>query len=206
MSALLIGYARVSTDGQDLTAQREALTVLGVTPERIYFDHGLTGTNRERPGLREALAACRDGGGTACGRRVHAGRAGRAVQGRPLHRLPGSAPRARPQRLHPHGQLPAARRPYFLTISPTGHTPVGLTLPGCARRLIERPPSRSRFGVRDGSRNTRCAQSGYASLGRGRLPLDERTRRPYSHGRRREQDEWSTTKARPSTSLGPSRA
>ncbi len=29
--------------------------------ERIYVDHGLTGTNRERPGLREALAACRDG-------------------------------------------------------------------------------------------------------------------------------------------------
>jgi DNA invertase Pin-like site-specific DNA recombinase len=61
VSALMIGYARVSTDGQDLTAQREALASLGVTPERIYFDHGLTGTNRERPGLREALAACRDG-------------------------------------------------------------------------------------------------------------------------------------------------
>ncbi len=30
-------------------------------PSRIYVDHGLTGTNRERPGLREALAACRDG-------------------------------------------------------------------------------------------------------------------------------------------------
>ena len=28
---------------------------------RIYVDHGLTGTNRERPGLREALAACREG-------------------------------------------------------------------------------------------------------------------------------------------------
>lgn len=29
--------------------------------ERIYVDHGLTGTNRERFGLREALAACRAG-------------------------------------------------------------------------------------------------------------------------------------------------
>lgn len=28
---------------------------------RTYIDHGLTGTNRERPGLREALAACRAG-------------------------------------------------------------------------------------------------------------------------------------------------
>src|SRR5919199_785052 len=61
MSALMIGYARVSTDAQDLTAQRDALAALGATPERIYFDHGLTGTNRERPGLREALAACRAG-------------------------------------------------------------------------------------------------------------------------------------------------
>jgi DNA invertase Pin-like site-specific DNA recombinase len=38
--------------------QREAL---GVSAGRIYVDHGLTGTNRDRPGLREALAACREG-------------------------------------------------------------------------------------------------------------------------------------------------
>src|SRR5690349_18112349 len=61
MTALSIGYARVSTDGQELTAQRDALVALGVAPDRIYVDHGLTGTNRERPGLREALAACRAG-------------------------------------------------------------------------------------------------------------------------------------------------
>ncbi|MGI8993236.1 MAG: recombinase family protein [Nocardioidaceae bacterium] len=61
MSALLVGYARCSTDQQDLTAQRDALLGLGVEAERIYVDHGLTGTNRERPGLREPLAACRAG-------------------------------------------------------------------------------------------------------------------------------------------------
>ena len=61
MSALLVGYARCSTDAQDLTAQRDGLARLGVARERIYVDHGLTGTNRERPGLREALAACRAG-------------------------------------------------------------------------------------------------------------------------------------------------
>lgn len=61
MTALLVGYARVSTEGQDLTAQREALRHLGVGPDRIYVDHGLTGTNRDRPGLREAMAACRSG-------------------------------------------------------------------------------------------------------------------------------------------------
>jgi hypothetical protein len=58
---LLIGYARGSADTRDLTAQRDALTALGVERERIYVDHGLTGTNRARPGLREALAACRAG-------------------------------------------------------------------------------------------------------------------------------------------------
>ena len=61
MSALLVGYARCSTDQQDLTAQRDALTEFGVQADRIYVDHGLSGTNRERPGLREALAACRAG-------------------------------------------------------------------------------------------------------------------------------------------------
>lgn len=53
--------ARVSTNGQDLTAQKNALVALGVTPEKTFTDQGLTGANRARPGLREALAACRDG-------------------------------------------------------------------------------------------------------------------------------------------------
>ncbi|MFJ6001843.1 recombinase family protein [Arthrobacter sp. NPDC092385] len=56
-----IGYARVSTTGQDLTAQRDCLMALGVDAENIHVDHGFTGTNRTRPGLREALAACRRG-------------------------------------------------------------------------------------------------------------------------------------------------
>jgi len=58
---VLVGHARCSTDQQDLTAQSDALLGLGVEADRIYVDHGLTGTNRERPGLREALAACRAG-------------------------------------------------------------------------------------------------------------------------------------------------
>ncbi|MFY9634518.1 MAG: recombinase family protein [Cellulosimicrobium cellulans] len=61
MTGIKIGYARVSTNEQDLTAQRNALLALGVDEKRIYVDHGLTGANRERPGLREAMAACRDG-------------------------------------------------------------------------------------------------------------------------------------------------
>lgn len=60
---MLIGYARCSTthQDQDLTAQRDSLMSLGVETENIYTDVGLTGTNRDRPGLRESLAAVRAG-------------------------------------------------------------------------------------------------------------------------------------------------
>ena len=46
MTATLIGYARCSTDRQDLTAQRQALAELGVAPDRIYMDKGLMSTAR----------------------------------------------------------------------------------------------------------------------------------------------------------------
>jgi hypothetical protein len=51
-AGILIGYARCSTEKQDLTAQRQILTELGVAEERVYLDHGLTGRNRsrQRPG------------------------------------------------------------------------------------------------------------------------------------------------------------
>jgi DNA invertase Pin-like site-specific DNA recombinase len=61
VSGTLIGYARCSTDTQDLTAQRDRLRELGVAVDRIYLDHGLTGTSRKRPGLDQALAAVREG-------------------------------------------------------------------------------------------------------------------------------------------------
>lgn len=61
MGELSAGYARCSTDMQDLTAQKEILVGLGVPEERTYLDRGLTGTNRDRPGLGQALAAVRAG-------------------------------------------------------------------------------------------------------------------------------------------------
>ena len=61
MTKTRVGYARCSTDKQDLAAQRTALLALDVAEDRIYTDHGLTGTNRERPGLAQALAAVREG-------------------------------------------------------------------------------------------------------------------------------------------------
>ena len=41
-----------------ITAQRSALVELGVAPDRIYTDHGLTGRTRARPGLDKPLQRC----------------------------------------------------------------------------------------------------------------------------------------------------
>ena len=54
----------------DPTAQRDALLGLGlgVEAERIYVDHGVTGTNRERPGAARPGRA-RGGEWAGAGRR-----------------------------------------------------------------------------------------------------------------------------------------
>jgi hypothetical protein len=60
MNELSVGYARVQQSNK--ISSRSAMDcTLGVGDDRIYVDHGLTGTNRDRPGLRLALAACRAG-------------------------------------------------------------------------------------------------------------------------------------------------
>jgi DNA invertase Pin-like site-specific DNA recombinase len=60
MSSMLIGYARCSTERQDLIVQRKALRELGVENKRIYVDRGLAG-NPPRSGLEKALGAVRRG-------------------------------------------------------------------------------------------------------------------------------------------------
>jgi DNA invertase Pin-like site-specific DNA recombinase len=60
-SGWTLGYARVTTAGQDLTAQTDALLALGVPADRVFTDKGMTGTRRDRPGLTSVLAACRPG-------------------------------------------------------------------------------------------------------------------------------------------------
>ncbi len=54
-----IGYARVSTEEQNLDLQRAALSAAGC--ERICEDHGVSGGAVRRPGLSEALDALGDG-------------------------------------------------------------------------------------------------------------------------------------------------
>ncbi|GLY86960.1 hypothetical protein Airi02_048890 [Actinoallomurus iriomotensis] len=41
-----VGYARCSTDEQDLIIQTEQLLALGVLADRIYIDRGFSGTTR----------------------------------------------------------------------------------------------------------------------------------------------------------------
>jgi DNA invertase Pin-like site-specific DNA recombinase len=55
---MLIGYARVSTQDQNLELQRKAL--LGAGCEKI-FDDKLSGSRSDRPGLTQALEFLRDG-------------------------------------------------------------------------------------------------------------------------------------------------
>lgn len=59
--ATILGYARVSTTGQDLDAQLAALTAAGVDADRIYTDR-LTGSAKtHRPGLAALLDYARPG-------------------------------------------------------------------------------------------------------------------------------------------------
>src|SRR5712691_1409424 len=57
---MLIGYARVSTDEQNLDLQRDALLKAGVAAKDIFTDK-VTGTQSDRPGLTEALSHLRAG-------------------------------------------------------------------------------------------------------------------------------------------------
>lgn len=50
MTAIL-GYARVSTTGQDLNVQRTALTAAGVDPDRLFTDEFSGAVGTQRPGL-----------------------------------------------------------------------------------------------------------------------------------------------------------
>lgn len=84
MTATRIGYARCSTDEQDLAAQRSAPFDLGVAEDRIYLDRGLTATPGptrpgpgpgRRPRRRWQVGLLRTGAWIARGLRVPAGNA-----------------------------------------------------------------------------------------------------------------------------------
>ena len=59
-SARLVGYARVSTDGQNLSLQIDALHKYGVAKELIFTDKA-SGAKHQRPGLDACLKELGDG-------------------------------------------------------------------------------------------------------------------------------------------------
>ena len=60
MSGRSHGYARVSTDDQDLTLQLDALTRHGIPASRIFRDK-LSGARCDRPGLTKCLDVLESG-------------------------------------------------------------------------------------------------------------------------------------------------
>jgi DNA invertase Pin-like site-specific DNA recombinase len=54
-----VGYARVSTQEQNLDLQMKALERAGC--EKVYKDRGISGTQRDRPQLKKALASLEKG-------------------------------------------------------------------------------------------------------------------------------------------------
>ncbi|MFJ2620156.1 recombinase family protein [Glutamicibacter sp. NPDC087344] len=61
MSPHRVGYARISTNQQDLSTQQARLKPLGVPGSLVYVARGLTGRKCERPRLQQPLAACHAG-------------------------------------------------------------------------------------------------------------------------------------------------
>ena len=57
----LLGYARVSTAGQDLAVQLAALAAQGVESDRVFTDKLSGAVNTDRPGLAALLHYAREG-------------------------------------------------------------------------------------------------------------------------------------------------
>lgn len=57
----LLGYARVSTEDQELGLQLDALERAGVAPDDVFQDRGVSGAISERPGLSALLDAVQSG-------------------------------------------------------------------------------------------------------------------------------------------------
>lgn len=61
-----VAYYRTSTGGQTLDSQRHAVAAAGVTPDREFTDHGVSGRKARRPGLDAMLDYVREGDTLVC--------------------------------------------------------------------------------------------------------------------------------------------
>lgn len=57
---MIVGYARVSTDGQNLDRQIDALKAVGVD-SRVLYQEKITGTKKDRPELQRMLKELNEG-------------------------------------------------------------------------------------------------------------------------------------------------
>ena len=60
LNGRLVGYARVSTDDQDLSLQIDSLTGLGINREDIFTEK-ISGAKTDRPQLEACLARLQQG-------------------------------------------------------------------------------------------------------------------------------------------------
>lgn len=75
----LIGYARVSTEDQNLAMQIDALRAAGVLDDNLYFE-SKSGVTNNRPQLAQAIDACREGDTFVVWKIDRLGRSARALQ------------------------------------------------------------------------------------------------------------------------------
>lgn len=59
VTTMMIGYARVSTDDQNMDLQIQALERLGC--QKVFTDHGVSGSTTSRPGLDRAMTRLKQG-------------------------------------------------------------------------------------------------------------------------------------------------
>lgn len=77
IEGMLIGYARVSTDEQNLAMQLDALRAAGC--QQVFFDEGISGTETERRALNQMLTSLNAGECWLSGSSIASGEASRIL-------------------------------------------------------------------------------------------------------------------------------
>ena len=96
---MLIGYARVSTQDQNLELQREALSKAGC---KKVFEDKVSGTRADRPGLAKTLEMLREGDTLVVLEARPAGPVGQATGRSGRRSAQARCPVQEPHRLHRH--------------------------------------------------------------------------------------------------------
>jgi hypothetical protein len=169
-----------------------------VKPNRIYVDHGLTGTNRARHGLREALAACRSGdtpaqeadlvelwrdGKHTSGELAELFGVARSTVYRAVHRAPGTGTSASASRVSAHVFVDESKQRDYLLVAAAimpgdlagaRRTLRALVMPGQRRLHMKKESDARRHTIIDAITSTGASATIYDAGRRGRRELDAR--------------------------------